>query len=385
VTKHVRELKVALIGAGFMGKAHSLAYGVARIADDLGGSLVKEVIVDADGPLAKSFAEQFGWNASGTDWREAIERPDIDIIDICTPPQFHEEIALAAIAAGKNVFCEKPITNDADQAIRMGEIAREASVNTQVGFDYRHTPAIGFAKQLLAEGKLGVPLQVRGSYLQDAGFAADPNRWRASKKTGGSGAVGDIGSHVIDVAEYLCGDVVRVASRIRSKSPDAAVGWFAEGRRIADDLVDDAGVWIAEFAKGVIGSFAVTSFSSGRKNRIALELDGTLGAFDFDWNDREVFRVSYVDEPADHQGFRNIHTNTQHPDSWWRLAGLGTGYLDVSAVQFQKFIRSIVSGTPATPDFSHCAHIQQVVEAIHQAAIGDGWVDVPANRTGSQA
>lgn len=379
----MRELRVALIGGGFMGRAHSLAYALAPIAQDLGATIVKEVLVDATPELAAGFAAELGWRSSSSDWREVLARDDIDIVDICTPPQFHEEIALAAIAAGKHVFCEKPITNDSASGLRMWQAARDAGVVTQVGFNYRHTPAIAYTKQLLDEGRLGVPLEIRASYLQETGFFADPNRWRAQKGTGGSGMIGDIGSHIIDISQYLFGDITKVAARVRSKSAGPDSGWLPEQDRTGGDLVDDAGVWVAEFASGAIGSFSVNSFSSGRKNRVHFEFDASKASVDFNWNDREIFKVSYVDEDRDHQGFRTIHTNSEHPDGWWRLAGLGTGYLEISAIQFQKFVKAILAGELAQPNFGTAAHVQQVVEAILEAATSDSWVDVPARPEGS--
>lgn len=374
-------LRVALIGAGFMGRAHSLAYGVVRNTEGLEALLVPVVVVDSDTALATRFADQHAWPETASDWRDVLERDDIDVIDICTPPQFHEEIALAAIAAGKHVFCEKPITNDADQALRMAAAAEAAGVVTQVGFNYRNTPAIRYGHGLVREGRLGVPLQLRAEYLQDTGFTADPNRWRATKRSGGSGAVGDIGSHVIDVAEMLCGDIVRVAARSRSIAPGA--GWVDESTRVCDDLVDDGAVWIAEFASGVIGTFAVSFYAPGRKNGLAFGLDGSKGALGFTWNDRESFQVSYVDDPADHSGFRTVRTNSAHPGGAWRIAGLGTGYLDVSALQFVEFARAIATGGDVgVPDFAHAAHIQQVVEAIAEASVSDRWIDVPERRGG---
>ncbi len=370
------ELSVALIGGGFMGKAHSLAYALAPIADDLGVTLRREVLVDVTPESAAAAADQLGWNSSETDWRAVIARPDIDIVDICTPPDLHEDIALAAIEAGKHVFCEKPITNRSDQALRMAAKARAAGVVTQVGFNYRHTPAISFTKQLLENGKLGAPLQFRASYLQETSFNSDPDRWRARKSTGGSGTVGDIGSHVIDVAQWLFGDITRVTARLRAKAA-GDLGWVTESERLDQDLIDDSGVWLAEFANGALGSFSVNSYASGRKNRFAFELDASKGAVEFNWNSREEFRVSYLDEPADHQGFRTVHTNGQHPNGWWRLAGLGTGYVEVSAIQFQEFVRAIVKGEPARPDFEDAARIQQIVEAVHESAVSGQWVDIP--------
>ncbi|WP_432990591.1 Gfo/Idh/MocA family protein [Dactylosporangium sp. CA-233914] len=377
------ELRVALIGGGFMGKAHSLAYALAPIAQDLGVTLHKEVLVDVTPELAEEGAEQLGWRSSATDWEAVVARPDIDVIDICTPPDLHEPIALAAMAAGKHVFCEKPITNRADEAQRMADRARAAGVVAQVGFNYRHTPAISFTKQLLDSGRLGVPLQFRASYLQETSFNADPNRWRAKKSTGGSGTVGDIGSHIIDAAEWLFGDITRVTARVRAKAPGDG-GWVAEEDRLGQDLIDDGGVWIAEFANGAIGTFAVNSFASGRKNRFHFELDASKGAVEFNWNNREEFRVSYVDEDADHQGFRTVHTNNQHPNGWWRLAGIGTGYVEVSAIQFQEFVRAIVRGERARPDFDDAARVQRIVEAVYTSAVSGQWIGIEARTGGAR-
>lgn len=289
----MKELRVALIGGGFMGRAHSMAYSLADLASDPGVKLVKQLVVDDDPEVASRSSELLGWHEHATDWREAVNRPDIDVIDICTPPQFHAPIAIAALRAGKHVFCEKPITNSSDEAIAMRDEARQAGVVTQVGFNYRHTPAVAFAKKLL-----------------------------------------------------------------------------------------DAGMWIAEYSNGAIGSFAVSSAASGRKNQYYYALDCTQAAVEFDWNRREEFRVSYVDDPKDHLGFRTIYTNDLHPGGWWRLAGLGTGYVEVSAIQIQEFVSCIVSGGDAQPGFADATHTQQVVEAVYQAARDKAWIEVPPRQQG---
>ncbi|WP_354501191.1 Gfo/Idh/MocA family oxidoreductase [Mycetocola sp. 2940] len=376
----MKNLNVALIGGGFMGRAHSLAYALAPIASDIGATVVRKVLVDVDEVVAAASAAQLGWEESATDWRQVIARDDIDIVDICTPPQLHQEIALAAIAAGKHVFCEKPITNSSDEGEVMAEAARAAGVVAQVGFNYRHTPAITFTKNLLDDGALGVPLQFRASYLQETGFTADPNRWRATKATGGSGTAGDIGSHIVDIGEYLLGDITRVCALLRSKGDGTQSGWVPDAERVDGDLIDDGGVWLAQFASGAIGTFAVSSFASGRKNRVYFELDGSKGATQFDWNRREEFTVSYVDEAADHRGFRTIHTNSEHPDGFWKLAGLGTGYVEVSAIQFQKFVRAITTGETPQPSFTDAVHVQRVIDAVALSAETGAWVDVPAKR-----
>lgn len=363
-----------------MGQAHSLAYAIAPIGAPIGADIVKKVLVDTDAAVAEGAAARLGWQEWATDWREIVARDDIDIVDICTPPQFHQEIAEAAFAASKHVFCEKPITNDAVEAAEMVRAADASGLVNQVGFNYRHTPAIAFAKKLLDGGELGRPLMFRGSYLQEVGFyLTDPNRWRAKKSTGGSGTSGDIGSHIVDAAVYLLGDITRVSAILRSKEPGEAGGWRDESVRLGEDLIDDGGAWICEFASGAIGSFSASSYASGRKNRLFFELDGSRASVQFDWNRREEFVVSYVDEAPDHRGFRTVHTNTEHPDGWWRLAGLGLGYIEISAIQFQKFVRAIVDGDVGVrPDFATALHVQRVMDAVAESAQTGQWVDVPS-------
>jgi predicted dehydrogenase len=373
----LKDLKIAIIGgSGFMGRAHSLSWELADTAAELGVRLHKTLLVDATPELARAAATRLDWAQTGTSWEEAVRRPDIDIIDICTPPPLHEPIALAAIAAGKHVFCEKPITNDAAQAQRMADAAAAAGVAAQVGFNYRHTPAITYAKQLLDSGALGVPLQFRGSYTQGVGFVADPNRWRARPGTGGSGMVGDIGSHIIDIAQHLFGPITRVCALVRAKQPAGDEGWRPEAERLGQDILDDAATWVAEFANGAIGSFAISAFAPGRMNRVWFEFDASKAGVEFDWNKREEFHVAYRDEPRDQQGFRTIHTNQEHPDGWWRLAGLGTGYLDVTAIQFQHFLRAVTGAQAADPGFGTGAQVQRVVEAIRRSAAGGAWARV---------
>ena len=374
------ELKVAIIGGGSMGEAHSLALAIAPYSAGCGVTIVKQVLVEISPERADELARQFGWQESSSDWRAVVNRGDIDVIDICTPPHLHEEIALAAIAAGKHVFCEKPITNDSAQALRMRDAAEAAGVVAQVGYNFRHTPALAFTKKLLDEGRLGVPLMFRGSYCQEVGFGRSLDSWRATKALGAAGTVGEVGCHVIDAAEFFCGDILRVAARVRTRVSDDDSGWASEAERIEQDLVDWAGVWTAEFASGALGSFAVSSYASGCKNRFAFELDASKGAVHFDWNNREVFQIAYVDDPSDQSGLRSVSTNSQDHGGIWGLAGMGIGYVDVSAAQFQRFVQAITAGTPTEPDFRAGAHNQQVVEAIQQAASLNTWVEVPRSR-----
>jgi predicted dehydrogenase len=375
----VTELRVAIIGgAGFMGYVHSLGWALAPVAADTGATIVKAVLVEADEERAATAAARYGWAEWSTDWRAVIARDDIDIVDIVTPPNFHAEIALAAVAAGKNVFVEKPISNDAAEGAEMALAARAAGVVTQVGYNYRHTPGIRYVKKLLEDGTLGRPLQFRAHYLQDLAFTVEDLGWRKQKSTGGSGVAGDIGSHIVDIAEYLLGDVSRVNALVRSKRPGDENAWLTPEESAEQGLLDDASVWIAEFADGAIGSFATSIYASGRKNRIFFELECTRGTVEFDWNRREEVRLSLATDPDDQQGLRTVIMGDKHEDIWWPIGGIGTGYVDGTALQLQKFVRSIVGGVDAAPDFADASHVQGVIEAVLESGRDGSWVDVPA-------
>lgn len=378
----MRDLRVALIGGGFMGKAHSMGYGLASVLHDPEVRIHKEVLVEIDEELAERTARDLGWNSHSTNWREVVARPDIDIVDIVTPPHLHAEIAKAAIAAGKHVFSEKPITNDASEADEMWAAAQAAGVTTQVGYNYRHTPAITLAKRLIERGRIGRPLQYRSSYLSGGGLTAAPGAmgWRSSKATGGSGSIGDVGSHILDIAEYLNGEIVRVSAvaRSRKSNQDPEAGYDDESVRLGEDLVENAGFWLAEFANGSIGMFTTASTSAGRNNQIRFELDATKGALAFDWNHREELQVALVDDDPEVSGFRDVFSSQKvHENIWYPVPGLGLGYVDGTAIQLRAFIDSIVQTKLAHPNFGEGAHIQHVVDAIFASAKTGQWVDVP--------
>jgi predicted dehydrogenase len=355
-----------------MGFAHSHAYELVTLDTDLDVDLRKQVLVEVDAEAGAAAAKRLRWQESGTDWREVVNRPDIDIIDIVTPPNLHEEIALAAMAAGKHVFCEKPIANDAAAAERMRAAAEQAGVVNQVAHNYRHTPALSYVKKLLTDGTLGQPLQLRISYMSEGGFGRRMRGWRNERSTGGSGMSGDIGAHIIDMAVYLMGDIKRVSGRI------VYDGEILTGSRLeGDDQLDDAGVFLAEFAAGGLATFAFGVQSWRNYNHIAFELDCTFGAVTFDWNQRDQVNVALKSDEGDPSaGFRIVHLGTAHPDPWWRLTGLGTGYIEPGVTQLRKFVQAVLDGTGSHPDFAEATHTQQVVDAVVTSSVTGQWEEV---------
>lgn len=372
------ELRVAIIGgAGFMGYAHSLGWALAPIASDVGVRARKVVLVEDSEERAQAAAERLGWEEWSSDWRSVIARDDIDAIDIVTPPGSHREIALAAIAAGKHVFVEKPISNVLGDALAMEKAAADSDVVTQVGFNYRYTPALTFIRKLIDDGTLGKPLQFRAHYIQDVAILGRVlSGWRAKKSAGGSGVIGDIGSHIIDLAQFLVGDITRVNAMVRAKDPASDSTWLSETDRKEADLLDDAAIWLAEFDTGAIGSFATTVYASGRKNRIFFELECTGGTVEFDWNRREEVRLSLVSDPPEQQGLRTVIINENHEDVWWPIGGMGTGYVDGTAIQLQRFVRAINARSDASPDFASATYTQKVITAVVESADHQKWVAV---------
>ncbi|MFI7131370.1 Gfo/Idh/MocA family protein [Nonomuraea sp. NPDC050153] len=372
------EIRVAIVGgAGFMGFAHSLGWAVAPIAADPGAGIRKVVLVEADDERAATAAKRLGWEEWSTDWREVVARDDIDVIDIVTPPASHAEIAIAAIEAGKHVLVEKPISNDLAEADAMAAAAAASTVVNQVSFNYRHAPAITFVKRMLEDGTLGHPLQFRTHYTQDGSILGRVlSGWRAQKGAGGSGVTGDIGSHLIDMASYLVGDIEQVNAILGAKNPAENSSWLSDNDRREGGHLDDAALWMVTFDNGAIGSFAATMYASGRKNRMFFELECTGGTVQFDWNRSDEIQLSLVNDPPEQQGFRTIIVNEHHQDVWWPIAGMGSGYIDDHALQLQKFVRAIVEGRPGSPDFADATRTQRVIAAVIQSADSHRWVTV---------
>jgi predicted dehydrogenase len=376
-TLDMDELRVALIGGGgFMGKTHSLGYAMAPIARDLGIKIRKQVLVDVDEDRAQAAADALGWVEAASDWEAVVARDDIDIVDIVTPPHLHARIARAALAAGKAVFCEKPITNDAAEALDLVEAARAAGAITQVGYNYRHTAAIRYIKSLLDDGTLGRPLQFRSTYLDDCKFLVDDMGWRDAKSRGASGVLGDLGSHAVDIAEYLVGPITSVSAHALSYATDGT-GQIVPGALTDVDTVDDGGMMLVTFDRGAIGTFSTSFHASGRKNQLIFEIDCSKGAVIFDWNKRDEIQISLTNDAHERSGFSTVHMSEFQPDPWWEMGGLGSGYLETTTEQFASFIRAVREDRAASPDFASAARVQQIIEAALTSSRTGALVTVP--------
>ncbi|TGN75405.1 Gfo/Idh/MocA family oxidoreductase [Streptomyces bauhiniae] len=364
-------LRIGMVGYAFMGAAHSQGWRTAGRVFELPREPVLSVLCGRDADAVRTAAERHGWAATETDWRALIARDDVDLVDICTPGDSHAEIALAALAAGKHVLCEKPLANTVEEAEAMAEAAETAYAHGQlamVGFNYRRVPAIALARRMITEGRLGTLRHVRVSYLQD--WLVDPEfplTWRLRKEAAGSGALGDLGAHVIDVAQYLAGARLAGVSALtetfvrRRPLPEGGLGPVT---------VDDAAVFTGRFASGALASFEATRYATGRKNALRIELNGERGSLAFDLE--RLNELSFHDgtEPGAHAGFRRILvTEPDHPylDAWWP-PGHGLGYEHTFVHQARDLVHAIAEGRRAVPSFADGLEVQRVLAAVEESA-----------------
>ncbi|PDT43764.1 dehydrogenase [Sinorhizobium fredii] len=384
--RRLKKLNVALIGTGFMGKAHSIATAVVPILFGAPIEIERKVIVDIDEELARNAAHQYGFAEYATDWRDVISRPDIDIVDICTPNDTHAPIAIAAAKAGKHVMCEKPMAMTVADAEAMLAAARETGVVTMVSYNYRHTPALQMAKRLIDEGRIGDILTFRGHYLQDWG--ADPSKplsWRFNKAQAGSGTLGDIGTHVIDAARLLVGEFASVNAIVKTFIPERplpAGRFFGPSGAASSEMgkvdVDDAALTMIKFTNGVYGTIEVTRNAWGHHNQLGFEIHGTRGSIAFDYQRLNELRVAFADDPADAFGFRTIYSGPNQPfgDKLWPVAGMGQGYIDIKSIEWYNFLKAIADNTSAAPNFADGLQIERIAEAILASGENGNWVNI---------
>ncbi len=386
----MEHLNVGLIGAGFMGKAHSLAYAAMPMFFWPAPAMpVRKTIAEATELLAEEASRRFGFEKYTADWREVVEDPEIDVIDIATPNHLHAEIAIAAAKAGKHIISEKPLARTSEEAKAMYEAVRDAGVVHMVAFNYRRTPAVALAKKFIEEGSIGRITNFRGTYLQD--WSADPSSplsWRFQKKIAGSGALGDIATHVIDLARYLVGDVAQVnalLSTFITERPLQASGADAlgtvtggEGPRGTVD-VDDEVMTMIRFSNGAVGSIEATRNAHGRNNFITFEIHGTEGSILFNYERRDELQVSFANDPADRRGFRTIYTGPAHPNgaALWPIPALGIGYGETKIIEAHDFFKAIVEGGTVSPNFVDGYQIALIDDAIIESGETGVWVDVP--------
>jgi predicted dehydrogenase len=385
-----RTLNVAMIGGGFMGKAHALAYAAMPMFFWPAPAIPRrKVIVDVTPDLAETARQRYGFEEASTDWKAVLSRNDIDVVDIVTPNDSHAEIAIAAAKAGKNVICEKPLARTGMEAKSMLDAVEAAGVIHMVAFNYRRTPAVALARKYIEEGKVGKILSFRGTYLQD--WSADPNgplSWRFQKKIAGSGAVGDIGTHVIDLARYLVGEIESVSAVVKtyiSTRPVQSGGFdqlagsdkSGKGPRGAVD-VDDEMLTLVKFAGGATGSIEATRNAYGRNNFITFEIHGDKGSIAFNYERMDELEVMFADDPGDARGFRTVYTGPAHPygGALWPIPALGIGYGETKIIECFDFLSAIAKGEQPSPNFRDGYRVSLIADAILRSGEKQAWTDI---------
>jgi predicted dehydrogenase len=379
-----------MIGYRFMGKAHSNAWRQAPHFFPLKANIEMSTICGRDPKAVEEARTQLGWQNASTNWREVINSPGIDIVDINTPNDSHAEIAIAAARAGKHILCEKPLGMDVAQCKEMLDAAKKAKVVHMVCHNYRRIPAIAHAKKMIEDGAIGEIFHYRARYAQD--WIVDPEFplvWRLQKGVSGSGAHGDINAHIIDLARYLVGEFKEVSGLMNTfikERPLQDQGGKGDGlgakagKKMGKVTVDDAAICIGRFANGALANLEATRFALGRKNHITIEINGSKGSLAFDFEDMNRLKWFDNTRPNDRQGFSDIlitQGGGVHPfvGNWWPPGHI-IGYEHTFVHTIADFVNAVVNGKSVQPTFEDGMRNQRVLEAVEESAKTRQWVKV---------
>ena len=376
--KNVKELRIGLIGCGFMGRTHSNGY--KRVGDffpELGFRPVLQAVCARNEAKVKSFAEQWGYKSVETDWKKMIERDDIDAIDICTPNDTHAEISIAAAAAGKMILCEKPIARNLAESQKMVDAIKKAGVKTTVWYNYRRLPAVTLAKQIIDSGKLGKIFHYRANFLQDWTINASlpqggEGLWRMDAAVSGSGVLGDLLSHCIDTAMWLNGGIKDVTAMTETFVKERMHQLTGKVEKVN---IDDACTFMCHFNNGSLGLFESTRYARGHKALYTFEINGEHASIRWDLHD--LNRLEFFDNSDEGivKGWRSIHvTDGDQPymNKWW-VPGLGIGYEHSFVHQVADFLKSLETGEPCSPTFQDAHQTEKVCQAVADSASSGTW------------
>ncbi|HEV3167936.1 MAG TPA: Gfo/Idh/MocA family oxidoreductase [Isosphaeraceae bacterium] len=375
-----KPLNVGMIGYGFMGRAHSNAYCKVNHFFDLAYQPVLKAVCARSADKAKAFADQWGYESVETDWRKLIERKDINLIDICTPNNTHAEIALAAANAGKMILCEKPLSMNGPEGLKMVQAVEKAKVPNMVWYNYRRVPAVTLAKQLIDEGRLGRIFHYRANFLQDWTISADlpqggTGLWRLDVGAAGSGVTGDLLAHCIDTAIWLNGGINSVSAMTETFIKERKHNLTG---RVEPVGIDDACAFLCRFENGSLGLFESTRYARGHKALYTFEINGEKASIKWDLHD--LHRLQYFDHGDDGivRGWRSVHvTDGDHPymKHWW-VPGLQIGYEHTFVHQVADFLQNLASGQPTSPTFREALATQAVCDAVLDSAEVGRWQTV---------
>lgn len=372
----MNKMRFGLIGTGFMGKAHAIALrSVGTVFPEVPAPQL-DCLVDRDIAHAKECAEAWGFHRSGDDWQALCNDHDIDVVSICTPNHLHKEMSVAAAAAGKHIWCEKPLGLSAPEAKEIWQAAEQAGVRTSMGFNYMCNPLLALAREIVESGEIGEVFNFRSSYQED--YLSDPLApfsWRCLRSQGGSGALNDLGTHLINMAEYLLGPLSSVYGSlvtVHTHRTDPATG---ESREVENE---DIAQVLVRFARGSVGTMEISRVGTGKKCGLDFEIHGSKGALMFDQERMNEIRLFRTDDSADKSGYRTILAGPEHQDyaKFCPAPGHGLGINDLKIIEARNFLQSIVTDTPIHCDFKNGWRVQEIVDAVELSHRDQQWIDV---------
>ena len=376
----VSQPRFSLIGTGFMGKAHAIALrSVGTVYPEL-RQPVLALLVDSDAETAKRTASAWGFERHSDDWLGACNDPNVDVVDICTPNHLHREMALAAAAAGKHIYCEKPLGLNTAEAVEICEAAEAAGVTTAVGFNYICNPMLELAKSIIDSGEIGDVYSFRGSYQED--YLADPDTsfsWRCLRSEGGSGALNDLGTHLINMAEFLLGPIAGVFGNLATIYEQRLCPQSGEYRKVENE---DIAQVIVSFASGCRGTLDISRIATGKKCGLEFELFGSRGSLAFDQERMNEIRFYRTDDAAGRRGYATVLSGPEHPDysHFCPAPGHGLGINDLKIIEIARLIRAINGGDPVYCNFRNGLRVQTIVDAIEESAAQRTWIST-GNKT----
>ncbi|HDL5462640.1 TPA: Gfo/Idh/MocA family oxidoreductase [Mannheimia haemolytica] len=374
----MKTIKIGLVGTGYIGRCHAIAYAQAPTLFPLKGKIQLEYLAEINQALADQKAREFGFQRATDDWRKLVTDPNVDVVGICTPNFLHKEIALEAIKHGKHVYSEKPLALTAQDAKEMVIAAQQAGVKTLVGFNYIKNPTTQLARQIIQNGEIGEVVHFYGTHNED--YLANPNTpidWHCYKAKAGLGTLGDLAAHIVSIAHYLVGsDIERVIGDMQTVIEERPSP-HNPAEKIKVENEDQASSLI-RFANGVMGTLESSRISCGRKMGLTYVVTGTKGTLSYTQERMAELKLYLHDDDKSRQGFKTILVGPEHPDyaAFCVSAGHGIGFNDQKAVEIRDLINGIAADDPMYPDFEEGYKISRVLEAIAKSAEEKRWVEV---------
>ncbi len=370
---------IGLIGTGFMGRAHAIAYRALPVVFPLGTRLELALLADVDARRAAAAANDFGFARHTADWRALVTDPAVDVVDVCSPNHLHREMVLAELGAGKHVYCEKPLGLNAAEALEMTEAAEAAGAHTLVGFNYVKNPAVALIREIVGGGEIGEVVRFRGAHNED--YLADPEapfNWRCDRRLAGAGALADIGAHILHMAEHVVGPIVSICGEGRTVIAERPAPGEPGRRRAVEN--DDEAAALLRFASGASGVIETSRVAAGRKLGLAFEITGSRGSVCFDQERMGEIQLYTADGPAGRRGFRTILIGPEHPDyaGFSPAPGHGLGFNDQKIVEARDLIAGITGERPPRPDFRDAWRVNRLIDAIEHSARERGWLELGA-------